>query len=405
MSLEQGADELPSSPSKEKDPKDTIKEAHIYWPKYAALFCVVVHQTAAVFTMRYSQASRKAAGRPAYLSTVAVFATEVAKFMGSFVAVAIEERGLVAGFRTLRDSFQVDPWEMLRLTVPALLYAVQNNLLFLALAHLTAAVYTVSYQLKTLTTALFSVIVLRRELSRTQWVALAALSTGVALLQLPSDSFDRISTASPTSGATPAPKAAVSLVGMACVGGAAVTSGFCGVYMEKLLKQSKASLFLRNAQLALAGAPISLACALISDFSRIQDGGLLQGFDGLVWGIICINALGGLAIAAVLRYADNIVKCFATAGAVLVSCILSNLMGELELTGVFMAGTGLVAVASVMYGLGASLRPQEMVAALCPASSRGKLRTVVVLLGIGGLFVTMSMLVATRLDVELPMAR
>lgn len=367
------------------------------WPKYAALVFVVLHQTAAVFTMRHSQASRKASGRPPYLSTVTVFTTEVAKLVGSFIIVAIEEGGPIAAVHTVVDSFQGSLTELLRLTVPALLYSVQNNLLFVALAHLTAAVYTVSYQLKTLTTALFSVLVLRRALSGVQWVSLAVLSSGVALLQLPSHGSGG------SSATVEASEASISLLGMGSVCGAAITSGFCGVYMEKLLKQTKGSLWLRNVQLALVGAPVSFACALWADYSRIQDGGFLQGYDGLVWGIVCINALGGLAIAAVLRYADNIVKCFATAIAVLVSCVLSNFMGELVLSSIFMIGAGLVASSTVMYGLGSDARLQDFLTTLSPISvGAGKRNIIAVVISVGALCVVMVTLVANQLEADLP---
>lgn len=42
----------------------------------------------------------------------------------------------------------------------------------------------VTYQLKILTTALFSVLMLRKSLSRVQWFSLLLLFTGVAIVQV-----------------------------------------------------------------------------------------------------------------------------------------------------------------------------------------------------------------------------
>ena len=39
--------------------------------------------------------------------------------------------------------------------------------------------------------------------------------------------------------------------------------------------------------------------------------GVFQGYDGVVLLVIALQAIGGLVIAAVLRYAGNVLKCFA----------------------------------------------------------------------------------------------
>ena len=49
-----------------------------------------------------------------------------------------------------------------KLAIPAFCYALQNNLVFLAISNLSAAAAQVLYQLKTLTTALFSVLLLSK---------------------------------------------------------------------------------------------------------------------------------------------------------------------------------------------------------------------------------------------------
>ncbi len=53
------------------------------------------------------------------------------------------------------------PMELLKVSVPSFLYVIQNNLLYLALSNLDAATYQVCYQLKILTTALFSATMLQ----------------------------------------------------------------------------------------------------------------------------------------------------------------------------------------------------------------------------------------------------
>lgn len=76
-----------------------------------------------------------------------------------------------------------DPWDLLRLMIPAGLYTVQNNLAYFAMSNLDAATYQLLYQLKILTTALFSVILLKKTLNFKQWISLCVLVLGVGLVQ------------------------------------------------------------------------------------------------------------------------------------------------------------------------------------------------------------------------------
>ena len=52
--------------------------------------------------------------------------------------------------------------DTMMLGVPGALYLAQNNILFIALSHLDAATFQITYQLKILTTAVFSVLMLGR---------------------------------------------------------------------------------------------------------------------------------------------------------------------------------------------------------------------------------------------------
>jgi UDP-sugar transporter A1/2/3 len=67
-----------------------------------------------------------------------------------------------------------------------LLYVVQNSLQFVAVSNLPVATFQVTYQMKILTTAAFSALLLRRRLSSTKWASLFFLAMGVAIVQIQS---------------------------------------------------------------------------------------------------------------------------------------------------------------------------------------------------------------------------
>ena len=68
--------------------------------------------------------------------------------------------------------------------MPAFLYTLQSNVLYIALSNLDPAFFQVLYQLKILTTALFSITLLGRKITAGQWGSLLVLTSGVALVVL-----------------------------------------------------------------------------------------------------------------------------------------------------------------------------------------------------------------------------
>ena len=63
-------------------------------------------------------------------------------------------------------------------------YTLQSNVLYIALSNLDPAFFQVLYQLKILTTALFSITLLGRKITVGQWGSLLVLTSGVALVVL-----------------------------------------------------------------------------------------------------------------------------------------------------------------------------------------------------------------------------
>lgn len=193
--------------------------------------------------------------------------------------------------------------------------------------------------MKILATAVFAVLLLRRELRSLQWLALVFLTAGVALVQL-----------SATDGEGPTTAAGQNrLLGCAAAIAACCCSGFGGIYFEKILKGSDVSVWVRNVQLSLLSVPLGAATALATDGSALMSKGFLHGYDAFVWYLVCINGLGGLLVALVIKYADNILKGFATSLAIVLSTATSAAFFGFVLTIQFAVGTALVIVSVFLY--------------------------------------------------------
>lgn len=225
------------------------------------------------------------------------------------------------------------------MTVPSLIYVLQNNLLYVSASNLDAATYQVTYQLKILTTAMFAVLMLRKKLLTTQWGSLLILVCGVALVQLSQGGETRTISVEQNRA-----------LGFAAALGACVLSGFAGIFFEKMLKTSDLSVWMRNIQLSLLSLPLSLITAFINDGSNISNSGFFFGYDMFVYFLILLQACGGLIVAVVVKYADNILKGFATSLAIVLSCIVSIYLFGFELTLQFSLGTVFVIASVFLYG-------------------------------------------------------
>merc|ERR1711862_857677 len=91
----------------------------------------------------------------------------------------------------------------------------------------------------------------------------------------------------------------------------------------------------------------------MQDGAKIMQDGFLQGYSPIVWTVILLQAVGGLVVAAVLKYADNILKCFGNALSIVLSCLLSAVfLQEFEPDRFFVLGTFLVLLATTLYSIG-----------------------------------------------------
>merc|ERR1711998_724310 len=62
--------------------------------------------------------------------------------------------------------------------------------------------------------------------------------------------------------------------------------------------------------------------------------------------------MGGLIVAVLLKYADNLVKCFATGFSLVLTCVMSSLLpDELQLDITFIMGSLVVVGSTMLYNL------------------------------------------------------
>ncbi|KAG5481010.1 hypothetical protein LSCM1_06685 [Leishmania martiniquensis] len=294
--------------------------------------------------------------------------------------------------------------DTLKLFVPACLFNLQNLLIFVGLSNLDAVSFQVWSQTKLLSTAIFSVWLLGRKLSPMQWLSLAALTAGVLGAQLgargagegthltPAPHLLSVPARSPGASSAEAQRAdnneqpsGSALIGIAACLVSGLSSSYAGVYFEMVIKTTSPTLSIRNIQLSLFGIPLAFLSMMILDvvpnwyasahcgqavhwniFSApVAETGVTrhtkdhcpvrpfyfwQRYDQpLTWALVSIHAFGGLLVALVVKYADNILKGFATGVAVIVSGMMSSAIGRYEPTLAFVLGAVLVIGSSIVF--------------------------------------------------------
>ena len=144
------------------------------------------------------------------------------------------------------------------LFVPSLLYVIQNTLLFYGARRLSPLVYVVCTQTKILTTAVMSRVVLGTRHSYAQLLALLLLIAGIIVVQEQDISAG--------SSSLQEHKIDKSLLGIAAVLLASLTSGTAGVILENIYKSTASqgtpsfehSVWTRNVQLSFISIPFAM---------------------------------------------------------------------------------------------------------------------------------------------------
>lgn len=319
-----------------------------------------------------------------YYPSTAVFLNEVIKLAVSLTMslynIATDPRTPDSSTATAlfgelaRAAFTGDSW---KLAIPAMLFTLQNTLHYIGISNLDAATFQVTDQLKILTTAVFSVLLLKRTLNARKWLSLVLLMLGVAIVQIPTGPSQspvlslkdlkagtslhearsvwdlkelgnagvrKLAKRSATyegidedlEAANPEVNASMGLLAVAA---ACVLSGLASVYFEKILKEPRGdrttsvSVWVRNVQLSFYSLwPALFIGVLFVDGEHIGQTGFFAGYNWVVWVSILLQAAGGLLVGFVLNYSNNITKDFATSIAIIVSVLGSVLFFGFQVT-------------------------------------------------------------------------
>lgn len=277
--------------------------------------------------------------KPDFLYSAAVIGCESTKLTLSVLYILFVDGGSI---KQILLFLRNDWWNSVLLMVPAGVYNFQQTLEYVALSNLDAAMFSVLVQTKLLTTALFSFFLLGKNMRKAQVISLCLLTTGVMLANLRNNG----------------PGGESNTTGVLATLGIAASSGFAAVYTEKVIKSQKKSaeraahgLAYMQVQLALTSLLIIGVWALITDFDKIVQYGLLHNINGIAMLSVLNTAIGGLTVAAVLKYADSVLKGYATAISVMLTGVLSMLLFKTSLSFEYLLGMVNVVCSVILYNV------------------------------------------------------
>lgn len=202
-----------------------------------------------------------------------------------------------------------------KMCILAAMYGVMNALSFVSLKNIGAGMFTIFAQLKIMSTAGFSAILLGRRYSTPRWRALLSLMFGVLLFSEPVWNTSEEH-----------PKDMKLVIGVTAVLIEVLFSGFSSIYFEKVIKTSAEAenlgIWERNFQLSLWSFPLYIGFILFGSSDEYPIG---ANWSVMAFVLSLLGATGGLLVALSIKYGDSILKTLATTAAIILSSVLDYL--------------------------------------------------------------------------------
>lgn len=225
--------------------------------------------------------------------------------------------------------------------VPAVLYALNNNLVVLMQAYMDPSSYQVLSNLKIASTALLYSLCLGKRLRLSQWFAL-----GILMAAGMCHSYSSLDLGDPgRAEAEGGSRLHITAWGLFLVLVYSFVSGLAAVYTERVLKSQKLPLSLQNLYLYVFGVAINgLSFSFVAG-----EKSFLEGYSGVVWAIIVGQAANGLLMSVVLKHGSGITRLFVISCSMLVNALLSWAILGLQLTPSFLLPVSMIGLAAYLY--------------------------------------------------------
>ena len=301
--------------AKEYDYRYSLKSSNSLSSQSSLIVKIVSCAALLIFTVSatvLTDISRAVDGTYPYNTFVIPCAVEVAKLLTSTVMLFTTH---MLG-HSVRLSFSY--LGFLSFALPAFCYFVSNNCMFYIIRELGPTTYQITSNLKVFTTALLMRVCLARKLSLTKWKALVLLVLGSFVAELTDDDDKHLRG---------------SFLGYFVVISSCFISSLGGVLSEKLLKGTtdlhlSDCIHWQNVQLYFFGAIFGLFSLMFCSDVDLSDG-IFHDFNFAAYAALAALTVSGVSVSFILKYIDNIAKCFVMATSTLcVAWIHTSLKNE-----------------------------------------------------------------------------
>jgi len=240
------------------------------------------------------------------LTSMVVLASEICKiFLCSAILYFQGEFSLVYSTWNFSNSFRTAG-------IPAVLYAIINVLYQVAYKNLDAVMFNFLNQTKLFWSAVFLWIFLKKPQSQEQVVALIMLTVAAVMLTLGQSDSDE-------EGKPPKNPL---IYGILPVLTGSILSGIATTVSQKVLQNDNKNSYLYTTELAVWGM-LTLFIFMLFNDEKIIEQGIFKGWTALTILPILTNAMGGIFVGLVVKYAGGVRKGFGTVAGMFLTAVLS----------------------------------------------------------------------------------